>query len=213
VVAKQMSNRNYPAASEVRSCEGWSTVFKVSLRPTVLLLAVGIFGLAGCSGSTPAATPAPSADAPTNISGEKKATSTAAATAAIEPCSLLNLSDLTQYGSFTGPAPKSLGGARTCGFQRKLASASDAELGVSINVRDKQGISTVTDVGDGLVPGKVNGRGSVKASSSGSSACVVALAVGDQARVDVSITADTAQIACKVADSLANVVELRLPKS
>src|SRR3982074_328584 len=118
-----MSNRNYPAASEVRSREGWSTMFKVSLRPPGSLLRVGFFGLAGCSGPTPAASPAPSADAPTNTSGENKATSTAAATAAIDPCSLLHLSDLTQYGSFTGPAPKSLGGARTCGFQRKLASA------------------------------------------------------------------------------------------
>jgi hypothetical protein len=184
-------------------------MFKVSLPPTVLLFAVGIFGLAGCSGSTPVASPVPSADAPT--SDEKKATSTATATAAIEPCSLLNLSDISQYGSFAGPNSRSLGGARSCGFQRKLASASDTGLTVSINVRDKQGISTVNDVGNGLVSGQVNGRGSVRAS--GVRACLVALAVGDEARVDVSITADSTQIACKVADKLANIVEPRLPKS
>jgi hypothetical protein len=193
-------------------------MLKLTVRPAVLLFAAGILGLAGCSSPQPG-TALPSTGVPTSASGGKT-TSTpagpsspaAAGTSSIDPCSLLSASDLTQYGTFSGPDKKNLGGARVCAFQRTLASASDKELGVSINVRDTQGISTVNDVGGGKETGTVNGRKAIKASAPSQSACLLALAVGDNARVDVSITADSAQEACTVADKVADVVEPKLPK-
>jgi hypothetical protein len=191
-------------------------MLKLTVRPAVLLLAVGVFGLAGCSSSQPG-TALPSTGVPTSASGGKTTStpagpsSSAAGTSSIDPCSLLSASDLTQYGTFSGPDKKNLGGARVCAFLRTLASASDKGLGVSINVRDTQGISTVNDVGGAKETGTVNGRKAIKVSLS-QSACVLALAVGDNARVDVSITADSAQEACTVADKVADVVEPKLPK-
>jgi hypothetical protein len=191
-------------------------MLKLTVRPAVLLLAVGIVGLAGCSSPQPGMA-LPSTGVPTSASGGKTTStpagpsSGAAGTSSIDPCSLLSASDLTQYGTFSGPDKKNLGGARVCAFLRTLASASDKGLGVSINVRDTQGISTVNDVGLGKEAGTVNGRKSIKVLLS-QSACVLALAVGDNARVDVSITADSAQEASTVADKVADVVEPKLPK-
>ena len=187
----------------------------VTARPVLLLLAAGVLGLAGCS-SSQAGNAIPSAGAPST--GQTSSTSAAVPTsggaansASIEPCSLLSATDLTAYGTFTGPDKKELGGARVCMFQRQLASASDKELGVSIGVRDKQGISSVNDVGGGKDTAKLNGRDVVRAPSV-NSGCTVALAVGATSRVDVLITAGSTPEACTVAEKLAGVVEPKLPK-
>ncbi|HEV7979376.1 DUF3558 domain-containing protein [Amycolatopsis sp.] len=191
---------------------------KVIARPALLLLVVGAFGLAGCS-SSEIGTAVPSTGLPS--SGQPQPSPTAppesstqggsAGTASVQPCSLLSATDLTEYGTFNGPDEKELGGARTCGFQRKLASASDKGLGVSINVRDKQGISSVNDLGQGIQTDKLNGRDVVRAPST-NSACTIALAVGDTSRVDVLVTADSTAEACDVAAKLVGVVEPKLPK-
>lgn len=191
---------------------------KVIARPALLLLVVGAFGLAGCS-SSEGGTAIPSTGLPS--SGQTQTSPTAppesstqggnAATASVQPCSLLSATDLAEYGSFNGPEEKELGGARTCAFQRKLESASDKGLGVGVNVRDNQGISSVNDVGGGIQTNKLNGRDVVRAPSSGT-ACTVALAVGDKSRVDVLVTADSTAEACDVAAKIAKVVEPKLPK-
>jgi hypothetical protein len=192
---------------------------KLTVRPVLLLLTAGLFGLAGCSSSQPGMA-LPSTGVPTSASaGQTTSTapagpssSAAVGTSSIDPCSLLRVSDLTQYGSFSGPGKENLGGARVCGFQRTRQSASDKELGVSINVRDTQGTSTVNDVGGGKQTGRLNGRPAIEAPAPSQRACLMALAVGDNARVDVSITADSAQEACAVAEKVADVVEPKLPK-
>jgi hypothetical protein len=193
-------------------------MLKHAVRPALLLLVAGVFAVAGCS-TAETGNPSPSSDPPAGSTSAPTSPAAptgsspggVAATSSIEPCSLLSVNDLTQYGSFSGPESKELGGARACGFQRQLASASDKELGVTVNVRDKQGIDSVNDLGNGKQTGKVNGRAAVK--TSGAGACVIALGVGDSARVDVSITAGTVDEACTVVDKLADVVEPKLPKS
>jgi hypothetical protein len=193
---------------------------KHAARSVLLLFVAGVFSLAGCS-SPETGTPGPSPDVPTGATGAPSSSASAptssaggtAATASIDPCSLLSKSDLTEYGTFTGPESKEQGGARACIFTRQLASASDKSLTVSINVRDSQGTSTVNDAGAGKTSGKVNGRPSVETASTVDRGCLVALSVGDASRVDVSVTSDSAQAACAVAEPLANVVEPKLPKS
>jgi hypothetical protein len=191
---------------------------KLVARPVLLMLAVGVVALAGCS-SPESGNPSPSTTVPPSSSGVPSSpvapTSSSpggtAATSAIDPCSLLGVSDLTQYGTFSGPTPSNAAAARSCIFQRQLASASDKELGVSINVRDLQTIDSVNDLGAGKKTGTVHGRQSVEVA--GEAACVMAMAVGGNSRVDVSITADTATEACTVAEKLSDVVEPKLPKS
>jgi hypothetical protein len=169
-----------------------------------LILAASVLGLAGCAATeaTPSVTPGAGTAA--------AAASAAPATAGIDPCSLISVNDLSRYGTFTGPDAAEMGGARVCMYQRKLASASDIELGVSINVRDKQGLSLDNELGGGAKSGKVGGRDSVEAR--GESACVLELAVGDRARVDLSITGDTVDVSCAVAQRLATIVEPKLPR-
>jgi hypothetical protein len=191
---------------------------KLTAGPVLLLFAATAFGLAGCS-SSEAGNPVPSAGVPSSSSDSGPASSTApsstggsssADTASIKPCSLLGVSDLAEYGTFTGPTERELGGARGCSFQKQLASASDKGLTVSIGIRDTQGISSVNDPGGGKEPTSVNGRDAVKAK--GTRACLVALGVGDKARVDVSVTSDSTEEACAAADKFAGVVEPKLPK-
>lgn len=189
---------------------------KLTAGPVLLLFAAAAFGLAGCSNSE-AGNPVASAGGPSSSSDSSSAPSTSATgssssvnTTSIQPCSLLAVSDLSEYGTFTGPTDKELGGARLCSFQKQLASASDKGLTVSIGIRDTQGISSVNDVGGGKESTSVNGRDAVKAM--GTRACLVALGVGDKARVDVSITSDSTAEACAAADKIAAVVEPKLPK-
>jgi hypothetical protein len=190
---------------------------KRTAGPVLLLFAAAAFGLAGCSNSE-AGNPVPSAGGPSSSADSGSAPSTApssaggssAATTSIQPCSLLSASDLAEYGTFTGPTERELGGARACSFLRKLESASDKGLTVSIGIRDTQGISSVNDPGGGKESASVNGRDAVKAK--GTSACLVALGVGDKARVDVSVTSDSTDEACAAADKIAGVVEPKLPK-
>jgi hypothetical protein len=191
---------------------------KLVARPVLFLLAAGVLGLAGCS--TPeSGNPSPSTTAPASSGGApsspasptSSSSSGTAATSAVDPCSLLGVSDLAQYGTFSGPTPSNAAAARSCIFQRQLASASDKALGVSINVRDLQTIDSANDLGGGKQTGTVNGRKSVEVK--GDAACVMVMAVGDNSRVDVSITADTTDEACTVAEKLSDVVEPKLPKS
>jgi hypothetical protein len=188
---------------------------KLTAGPVLLLFAAAAFGLAGCS-SSEAGNPVPSAGVPSSSSDNGPATSSPSTgsssvdTASIQPCSLLDVSALAEYGAFTGPTEKELGGARTCSFQKQLANASDKGLTVSIGIRDTQGISSVNDPGGGKEPTSVNGRDAVKAM--GTRACLVALGVGDEARVDVSVTSDSTEEACAAADKIAGVVEPKLPK-
>jgi len=193
-------------------------MLKLVARPVLFLLAAGVLGLAACS--TPeTGNPTPSTNVPASsggtpsspVSPTKSSSGGTATTAAVDPCSLLGVSDLAQYGSFSGPTPSNAAAARSCIFHRQLASASDKELGVSINVRDLQTIDSVNDLGGGKQTGTVNGRKAVE--SKGEAACVMVLAVGDDSRVDVSITADTTDEACTVAEKVADVVEPKLPKS
>jgi hypothetical protein len=122
----------------------------------------------------------------------------------------LSINDLSSFGTFKGPDKSNKDGARSCGFDQQVAQASDPALTVSVDVRDNQNVDSVNDVGQGLVPGKVNGRKAVQAPGPGS--CTLALAVGDTSRVDIGTTADDTKTACDAASKIADIVEPKLPK-
>ena len=182
---------------------------------TALPLAVIALVVTGCT-STQGGTPSPAAT--TSSGAASSDTSSAApggaATASLDPCSLLLASDLTSYGTFIGPNKREEFGARSCGYVTQVKNSSDPQMGVDVNIRDSQGVDTINDQGGGITQGKVNGRPSAMALGTPDlGICVLALAVGTSSRVDVTITSatDTKQ-ACDVAAKVADNVEPRLPK-
>jgi hypothetical protein len=180
-----------------------------------LLAAVVTVGLAGCgsggendqAGGAPASVsnqPVTPTDAPS------EETSQTPSTAALDPCVLLTATDVAKYGTFNPAKKQSLGGARTCSYLIKLTSASDPSRTFNVAIRDKQGVDTVNANGGTPVEIKVDGRRAVR-SPQPPAACLIALAVGDQARVDVGALANTTTEACQLADSIVKLVESRLP--
>ncbi|WIY04194.1 DUF3558 family protein [Amycolatopsis mongoliensis] len=190
---------------------------KLLTRVVLPLLAGGAL-LAGCTstqGGT--ASPAQSPSATESGSPETSSSSTGGSgTQSItDPCSLLEMSDLSSYGEFLEPRKQTLGGARSCSYQQKIASASDDQKVIGVNVRDAASVDQTNDTGGGVVDRDINGRKAKEASGGSAVAgCTLALPVGDSSRVDVSVLgAHSADEACQLAEAVAKTaVEPRLPK-
>ena len=123
------------------------------------------------------------------------------------------MGDLTSYGQFDPPENGKLGTARTCTYQKQIASASDKSMVIGANIRDDASIDQVNDTGGGMVDKDVNGRKAKEAPDGVAPGCTLALAVG-ATRVDVAVTAvDSSEQACQIAEEVATkAVEPRLPK-
>jgi hypothetical protein len=184
-------------------------------RALLPLFAVSLIALSACSGEEPgdalATDPTAGAGSAAPSTSAAESSAAGAPTASVDPCSLVSPADLGEFGSFGSGAPDEVGGARTCSFQKELDSASDDTLGIGIAVRDSQGVDEVSDLGNGNQTGKVpSGRKAVQTSGGGT--CLIALAVGENSRVDVGATAATAEQACPIADAVAKIVEPKLPE-
>ncbi|MFJ9784334.1 DUF3558 family protein [Amycolatopsis sp. NPDC101161] len=190
---------------------------KLLIRVVLPLLAGGAL-LAGCTstqGGTASPVQSPSASesgAPETSSSSTGGSGTQSIT---DPCSLLEMSDLSSYGEFLEPRKQTLGGARSCSYQQKIASASDDQKVIGANIRDTASVAQVNDTGGGVVDKDINGRQAKEASGGASvPGCTLALPVGDSSRVDVSVLgAHSADEACQIAEAVAKAaVEPRLPK-
>lgn len=183
------------------------------MRTVLPLFAVSLFGLSACSGEEPGnALPTDSAvSTESSPASDKQSPQTDAATASLDPCSLLGPSDLAEFGTFGDGESKQLGGARGCSFYKELDSASDDTLTIGVAIRDSQGVAEVRDQGNGIETGTVSGDREA-AQTSGGSACLIALAVGENSRVDIGVTATYADKVCKIADAVAAIVEPKLPE-
>ncbi|UOZ09232.1 DUF3558 family protein [Amycolatopsis sp. WQ 127309] len=182
----------------------------------VLPLAVGGALLAGCT-STQGGTASPAQTPSATDSGapETSSSSSGGGTESItDPCSLLEVGDLGSYGEFNAPVNKTLGSARSCSYQKKIASASDKGMVIGTNVRDDASVDQVRDTGRGVTDKDVNGRRAKEAPDGAAPGCTLGLAVGDSSRVDVAVTAvDSSDEACQIAEAVAKAaVEPRLPK-
>jgi hypothetical protein len=184
------------------------------LARAVLPVVAGALLLAGCTSTEPGtASPANSeSSAPTS---DNPAGSGGATTTSLEPCTLLSAADVSGYGTFRDATEEKLGKTvRTCRYQKKTATASEEGLIIGVAVRDEAPVGSVNDVGGGIKDVQVNGRAAKEASGNAPLGCLVALGVGDSARVDVNITAvDTVEKACQLAEDVATkIVEPKLPK-
>ncbi|GLY40798.1 hypothetical protein Amsp01_068210 [Amycolatopsis sp. NBRC 101858] len=190
---------------------------KLLIRVVLPLVAGGAL-LAGCT-STQGGTASPAQSPSASESGAPETSSSSAGgggTQSItDPCSLLEMSDLSSYGEFMEPRKQTLGGARSCSYQQKIASASDDQKVIGANIRDTASVAQVNDTGGGVVDKDINGRQAKEASGGASvPGCTLALPVGDSSRVDVAVLgADSADQACQIAEAVAKAaVEPRLPK-
>src|SRR5690242_13561900 len=178
---------------------------KLLVRVVLPLVAGGTL-LAGCTttqGGT--ASPAPSSSVGESSAPESSSASGGGGTQSItDPCSLLEPGDLTGYGEFDPPEKDTLGGARVCSYQKKIASASDKSMVVGVNVRDDASVDQVRDTGRGVTDKAVNGRKAKVSPDGAAPGCTVGLAVGDSSRVDVAVTAvESSDEACQVAEAVA----------
>ncbi|MDX3188567.1 DUF3558 family protein [Streptomyces sp. MN03-5084-2B] len=184
----------------------------------VLPLLVGGALLTGCT-TTQGGTASPAQSPSAGESGPPQTSSQSAGgggTQSItDACSLIEMSDLSSYGEFNPPQSQKISGARSCKYQKKIASASDKSMVIGTNIRDTASVAQVNDTGGGVVDKDINGRQAKEAPGGGSvDGCTLALPVGDSSRVDVAVIGvGSAEEACQIAETVAKAaVEPRLPK-
>ncbi|MFI9449454.1 DUF3558 family protein [Amycolatopsis sp. NPDC052450] len=174
-------------------------------------LTAAAFVLAACATEKPG-TPsaAPSSPAQGGESTAPAATTGGADSASIDPCSVIGAADLASIGPFEAPVPSNGGGARGCEFTKDSQTAADS-VTVSVNVRDKQGVDSVVDGGNGKTTGNVNGRKAVLVPKPPGS-CLMALEISASARVDLVVVSTDPEKSCGMAEKIADIVEPKLPK-
>lgn len=176
--------------------------------------------LSGCSGE--GGTPSPATG---SISSAPRSSSTLSSPAAtgvngLSACDLFTAEEAKKIGvSGAGTDNGSMAGSGTsrCEWSKPFVGG-EGGFTLSIVVRPAQGIETV-DVGPGTTKeeGGFQGRKAVqvKGAEDGTAKgqCMVALAVGPGARVDIGATAGTdTQFACDTVNDVATIVEPKLPK-
>ena len=188
---------------------------KLRVRLVLPVLAAGVL-LTGCTTTRAGtASPAQSPSAGESKTPESTSSGGGGTQSITDPCSLLKMSDLTSYGQFDPPENGKIGTARSCSYQKQIASASDKSMVVGANVRDDASIDQVRDTGRGVADKNINGRKAKESPDGAAPGCTLALAVGDSSRVDVEVTAvDSSDEACQIAEDIATkAVEPKLPKA
>jgi uncharacterized protein DUF3558 len=183
-----------------------------SVAVVVTLLAL----LAGCAESTQGS-PSPGGEPDSTGTSSTPSTSSAGTStsepdggdglAAIEPCGILDQSDLGAM-QLTGGNEVKLGSARTCDYRREGATLNES-FTVSLALWDNQGLDKLNAPTKQQLPD----IGSHKAFSfvDAGGVCGTAIGVGDSSRVDSSATGGDEQQACQLAAQLATIVERKLP--
>ncbi|WP_158559819.1 DUF3558 family protein [Prauserella sp. PE36] len=129
-------------------------------------------------------------------------------TSSLEPCTLLTKDDISSFATFEDPEETAMGGARGCDFYPVRTDASDLPS-IGVAVRDRQSVDNANDEGLGTSTGELNGRQVTQVPTRGG--CIIAMAVGDRSRVDVTVTGLDTQVSCDVAGQVAEIIEPRLP--
>ncbi|TKG73475.1 DUF3558 family protein [Prauserella endophytica] len=181
------------------------------------VVVTGLCLLAGCASSeggtaspTPGNSPSSAATSDESPTSSAAPTDQAGSPEAIDPCVLLTVAEAEQFGSFTEPETRDELGARGCSYYPKRDGSSAGSLPTLIvGVRDEQAVDEVNDVGLGINTGQLNGREIAQVPGPGG--CIIALALSDQARVDIGVTGLDTEPACELAAQVADVVEPKLP--
>lgn len=171
--------------------------------------------LAGCAGEP--GTPTPTTPAGNGAAPTSETATQSGALDNLVACELVTLDDL-KFLEITDPGEDqgSLGGSGTssCGWNR-TSSPNRSALALDVTVRPEQRIDGV-DPGSGTIAdGDFEGRLSRQVRNfSGDGDCMLAISVGDSARVDIGVndTNDDTDKACDAVNKIATIVEAKLPK-
>lgn len=187
-------------------------------------LLAGTLGLTGCTEEPGVANPGPTTAASSESSAPSSPVTQDSATAALDPCSLLNTATVGKlFPDFTpfkdgeplqgSDQDETFAGSRSCGWNTDRAQATNQRnaLRVTVAIWDKLGVKDAQDAGGGVTAGALgSGRKAAQIPIPDTKGCIVALAVGENARVDVIVGSH--EEACDMAAAAADEVDPKLPK-
>lgn len=187
------------------------------IRSVLLPAVAAALLLAGCSdeGGTPSAT---DTGQPSSPATQPSSPASGSGLDGLVACDLLTAEDVKQFGVTTGGKDAgAIGGTGTSGCDwQKPFTGGEGGFGFGLTIRPSQSIeSVVQEEGWTKRPAKFAGRDAVVIMEQRQSAasCMLALAVGTNARVDVSANGgDTTKEMCDLAADVATIVEPKLPK-
>lgn len=134
--------------------------------------------------------------------------------AAVKPCELLTDQEVSQFQAQGSGAPddnQAAGSTSSCGWHGH--SSDDRSVSFGIDIRAEQGLDELRANGGTISNGKVNSR-DARQLQTPAGGCILALGVGPNSRVDISVVvggAPNATESCQIASSLGNIVEPKLP--
>lgn len=128
----------------------------------------------------------------------------------LDPCSLLSKADVTQFGPVNEPQRKQIGTADTCSWEPDRSKMSGERGTVGVNLRDNAGVQDMNDKGMGVQHTTENGRNYGRSPSP--NGCTIAIGVTDSSRVDVLVSGADPAKACKMANTLVEIVEPKVPQ-
>lgn len=173
----------------------------------MVVLAVGLTGLVGCSTSTPGTgTPVGSSSS----AGSSSSNPNSSALAAIQPCSVLTSSEISRNGLSDQEASTG-SGARSCTWSNNSFD-NGAGYALEVDIRDSQGLKDINTDGYAITDDSVGGHRGKQAQQTSGAGCFVSIGVSPTSRVDVSAetSADVNQ-ACTLANQYAKLIEPKLP--
>lgn len=174
------------------------------------VIVAGLFGLAACTSTTTGSgTPAGSPSAPAAPTTATSSTN-GAALAAVQPCSVVSSSVLSQNG-LTETNQPATPGARSCTWQ-KTTDQNGPGFVLGVDVRDSQGLADIDSQGFSLTDDTVGHHQGKQAEDAAGFECFVAIGVTPSSRVDVVVsTSVSAAQSCDLANQYAKLIEPNLP--
>ncbi|MFE0028015.1 DUF3558 family protein [Amycolatopsis sp. NPDC059021] len=185
-------------------------VNRTFLRPALLgVLGLGLAACGHAQGQPGAAAHVQSSSAPPSSSPSSPAPSGPPTLATLDPCTLLSPTDRSTAGVSVIGKPKTIGEAKACDW------TVPATFGVTVTVDEKHGLDDLDVARKTATRTKVGAHQALQVSDrkAGDGTCAVLLGAGPgSVQVDVGNTtfSDTA-LACRRADTVAGLVEPKLP--
>ncbi|EHR48670.1 hypothetical protein SacmaDRAFT_0363 [Saccharomonospora marina XMU15] len=129
----------------------------------------------------------------------------------MDPCSLLTDEELSEFADYKQPESRFSAGARNCRWRPIRENAQQRLPLVNLDARDNIGVEGMNDIGSGVRKGQLGGSGRAVAQTSNEEGCVIGMAVGEGARVDVVVSAVGPDKACDIASRIAEIIDPKLP--
>lgn len=190
----------------------------VSLRVGALPLLLAVLVLGGCSDAEPGlASPEGSqrsvgALAESSAPAATSSGSVSSGIDSVEPCSLLTDGELSEFADYEDPESRFSAGARNCRWTPIREKAQQRLPLINLDARDNVGIDGMPDLGTGLQRGRMDGSGrEVVQTTRPDEGCIIGMAVGEAARVDVVVGTVETDKACDIASRIAEMIDPKLP--